>query len=194
MKWRELAIELDAAISAVGEPERRRLVDLGIPEDLLGPKLPMIGIAQIKVSRSLLYEPSPDGWTALITPVLIDSPMSPEAANPVATARYAGDLVDLVAWRPDRPSLRATRTGAATWLGAIAPQYLPPAPAHVWRSVLKWFRARLDGLVLLSDDPVECWRLLDDCQGGIVPEDAGHAAELRVALARPWASPRVRAA
>jgi hypothetical protein len=190
MKASDLVRELDVAIAALGEPGRRRLTELGIPPELIEPPLAMIGLANIRVSANQ-YEPDPHGGAALVTPVLIGNPGSPEAVDPERTVRRAGALIDLVAWRPDRPDMIATRTGAASWLGAIEPQYLAPSPVAIWRSPLGWLRAGCRGLALLTPDPAEGWRILSDCTGGVVAEGEQHAAELRRILERPWPMPTV---
>jgi hypothetical protein len=60
----------------------------------------------------------------------------------------------------------------------------------VHRTVLGWLCSGCAGLVLLTGDPVERWRILSDCRGGIIAEDVAHARELRAILARPWPAPR----
>lgn len=96
-----------------------------------------------------------------------------------------------MAWRPDRLDVVATRVGAATWLGAIPPQYLAPVPVSVWRHPLGWLRVGCRGLVLLTTDLAEVSRVLFECLGGLEAEDERHAAELRRTLTRPWPQPAV---
>ncbi len=191
MRTRDLARELDAAIGALGEPGRQRLVGLGIAPELLAPPLAMVGLARIRVDGDR-YQPDPAGGVAYVTPVLVGNPVSPEAAEPGRSVRQSGELIDLVAWRDDRMDTIATRAGTASWLGAIEPQYLAPAPVSVWRHPLGWLRAGCRGLVLLTRDPVEAWLTLADCRGGIIAEDEAHARELRRALERPWPVPEVK--
>lgn len=139
LKTLELARELDAAIAAMTEADRQRLIALGLPQGLLAAPLPMVGVSNIRVDGDT-YQPDEYGGTAFITPILVGDSHTPEAADPDSGVRFAGDLVDLVAWRPDRLDTWATRVGAAEWIGAIAPQCLAPPPVEVWRHPLDWLR------------------------------------------------------
>lgn len=186
MKWRDLARELDLAVESLGEPQREHLRKLGVPDEILEMKPALIGVTRIRLSDP--YEPHDRGTPAFVTPCLIDSPVTPESAEPDYIVRR-GNLVDLVAWRPCGGW--ATRRGAAAWLGATGPQYLDPDPVRIWRHPLNWFRAGCTGLMLLATEPAERWRILVDCAGGLVGEDDFHAAELRQILQRPWAVPKV---
>ena len=76
----------------------------------------------------------------------------------------------------------------------IEPQYLDPEPVRVHRSVLDWLRAGCSGLVPLSSDRADLYRLLSDCHGGIVAADDTHARDLRRALSHPWQHPAVEVA
>jgi hypothetical protein len=124
-----------------------------------------------------------------LIPVRVDSPVLPEAADPAA-AVSAGAIVDIVACHPRHPGRWALRTGVAEWLGAIPPQYLEPDPVQIWRSPIAWLRAGARGLVILSRQPADAYRVLASCHGDIVAEDATHAAEL-AGLDRPWPMPRI---
>ena len=145
--------------------------------------------ARISVSRGGLYQPDADGGEAFIVPVRVDNPVTPEAADPVAAVRQ-GDIVDLLAFSPAFPRRWALRAGAATWLGSVEPQYLDPAPTPIWRSPLHWLGNDCHGLVPLSRDKRDRYRVLT-CLDAIIAEDEAHAAELRELLARPWLAPAV---
>jgi hypothetical protein len=78
----------------------------------------------------------------------------------------------------------------ATWLGAIEPRFLLPDPVPIWRSPLHWLGSDCRGLVLLSRDQRERYRVLTVCDS-ILAEDEAHAAELRELLSHPWMAPPV---
>jgi hypothetical protein len=140
----------------------------------------LAGIGRVRDIGDGLYEPedSPWGHWRWITPVCVESPETPEAVDPWR----APGLIDLVAWHETRSEDWLLRTGAASWLGAIEPQYCDPAPSHVWRSPLSWMRHGCNGLVPLSREPSEVRSLLMHCIGGIMAEDPTHAAQLRHVL------------
>ena len=118
-----------------------------------------------------------------------------EDAAAIGSSCFGHSLIALdAAGRPLTPVLgwRDTRSaGAAEWLGCIEPQYLEPEPVPIRRSVLSWFRAGCTGLVLLSRLPLDQYRILTGCVGGIIAQDATHRAELRRALQRPFRIPRI---
>lgn len=174
------------AVAMMTDDDRALLIGHGIRDA----DLTMIGRIRAGVSGQL-YEPDMDGGTAYVTPVRVIYADTPECRYPGHAVRN-GRIVDLVAWHPARPERWALRTGAAEWLGSIAPQYMPPVPkVPIRRSVLSWFRHCCAGLVLLSPNPADQYRLLAQCRGGIIAENAEHQAELRRILARPWPLPRV---
>jgi hypothetical protein len=148
-----------------------------------------IALARISVSRDGFYRPDPDGGVAFILPVRVDNPLSPEAADPVATVQ-GGDIVDLLAFSVAFPQRWAFRTGAATWLGAVDPQYMGPEPTPIWRSPLRWLGNDCRGLVLLSRDRRDRYRVLTSLDA-VVAEDEGHAAELRKLFEQPWLAPPI---
>jgi hypothetical protein len=166
---------------------RDELVALGVaPRDI---EL-LIRTGKVRLCRGDLFEPDPDGRACLITPVSVHTALDPESSKPEVFCRV-GAIVDLVAWHPERPDHWALRVGAAEWLGCIDPQYLEPEPVPIRRSVLSWFQAGCTGLVLLSRSPLDQYRILMDCRGDIIAEDAAHRAELRRALQRPFRAPRI---
>jgi len=187
----DLRAEHRAAIAALSEEDRGRLADFGIGADEIG-RFRMCGIARVAV-QGALYQPDEEGGVAIVTPVRVEHPVSPEARRPAIFARW-GPIVDLVAWHPSEPLRWALRTGAAEWLGCIEPQCLAPEPVRVHRSVLDWLRAGCSGIVPLSSDRGELYRLLSACHGGILAADDAHAHDLRRALSRPWQHPAVEVA
>ena len=109
-----------ASLKRTGWDDQAPLRDAGVG----GPGLAIgIALAPISVSRSGLYQPDPDGGgQAFIIPVRVDSPITPEAADPVVrlarrSRRPTGLLARLSA------SLGAAN-GTATWLGCVEPQYM----------------------------------------------------------------------
>jgi len=144
--------------------------------------------ARITVSKDL-FDFEGEGGSAFIVPARVESPLTPEATDPVETVRV-GAIVDLIAFHPDHPARWALRTGAAEWLGAVEPQYLEPQPVPLWRTPLRWLQAGCRGLVLLSRERESEYRILSGLRV-IVAEDQQHAAELRQQLGQPWPMPRV---
>jgi hypothetical protein len=62
---------------------------------------------------------------------------------------------------------------------------LEPEPTLIWRSPLHWLGNDCRGLVLLSRDRRDRYRVLTSLDA-IVAEDEDHAAELRKLLQQPW--------
>jgi hypothetical protein len=144
-------------------------------------------IARITVTGPT-YQPDPCGGIAFLLPVRVESPVTPEADDPVETIRI-GSIVDILAFHPTYRFRFALRRDTGEWLGAIEPQHLEPPPVHVWRSPIDWLRAGCRGLVILSREPADAYRILTGCRGGILVEDAEYAAELQAILERPWPLP-----
>lgn len=187
----DLLAELREARRGLTAEHRADLLSAGVPADIIN-LYPLVGHAPVRVSRGL-YQPAHDGLPAFISPVLVGDVLSPECAHPLEHARHLGHCVDLVAWHPAHPGSYALRTGAATWLGCIEPQFCEPPPVAVRRSVLAWLRAGCDGLVLLSSAPADVYSVLTCCLS-LEAEDGAHAAELRRTMRAPWGAPRVRVA
>jgi hypothetical protein len=163
------------------------LLSAGVSRRALSIAMP--ALARVAV-HSGLYHPDPDsGGLAYVIPVRVDDPFSPEAIDP-AEAINDGGIVDLLAFHPAHPHRWALRVGTAVWLGAVEPQHFGPAAVRIRRTPLKWLRADCDGLVLLSDDRRDQYRILSSLKS-IVAEDAEHADAVRGVLARPWRSPPV---
>jgi hypothetical protein len=149
----------------------------------------LVGLARVsRVTDAELYEPDPDGALAYVTPVLVQDASGPESQRPETFVRV-GNIVDLVAWDPEKPLQWRRRCGLADWLGLVPPRYLDPDAVPVRRSVLNWFRAGCTGIVVLSRDPTVSYRLLMGLGGGIVAEDYNHRRELERLLERPWPIP-----
>ena len=194
MAWREvrtrdLIAEARAASAAMTRADVAELEEFGVPAAAVE-IFQLVGIARIsRIVDIGLYEPDPSGALAFITPALVESPTTPESQSPGAFA--LGNIVDLVAWDPQAPRDWALRALQAEWLGCVPSQYLDPEPVPVWRTVLNWFRAGCTGLVVLSREPAEIYRLLMGFPGGILGEDEVHCAELRRTLERPWPVPPI---
>lgn len=136
-----------------------------------------------------LWQPCEGEPLAFVVPVKAADGHTPENPNPENVLRY-GDVVDLVAFRPDRPDRWALRLGAAAWLGAIEPQFLEPRPVRVWRTPLEWLRAGGEGIVPLSHDPEEVRGVLLWCRA-IVAADVEHGRQLRRLLEKPARIPPI---
>jgi len=187
MTGANLVAEYRAALRSTQLDDLHPLLAAGISPETIAAVVP--ASTRIAVAGST-YQPDPDGGSAYLLPVRVDNPLSPEAGDPSETVR-AGPIVDLLAMHPAQPGRWALRCDAAEWLGTIEPQYLDPSPVPVWRSPLAWLRADCRGLVLLSRDRRDQYRILAGCLGGILAEDPRHAMELRRVLEHSWPAPRV---
>ena len=187
----DLRAELLSAVAALTDEDRGVLADFGIPPPDIS-RFRMCGIARVRVRRSGLYEPDDSGHVAIITPVRVETPASPESPQPDIYTHW-GPIVDLVAWHPAAPERWALRAGAAEWIGLVEPQYMDPEPVPIHRSVLDWLRSGRVGLVPLAFQPAEVYRLLSWCRS-IRAADEEHARELQRALSHPWPQPNVEAA
>src|SRR5262249_36760452 len=148
----------------------------GIPADVLD--CGWVGVERISVDGSV-YQPDEGGSWAFITPIHADAD-GPEALDPEEMLQV-GDVVDLIAWRPEKPERWALRRGSVTWLGAIGPQLLDPDPVPIWRTPLAWLQAGGMGLCLLSQVLHDRQRILLGIRH-ILAEDVEHGRELRDAL------------
>jgi hypothetical protein len=179
--------QASAAMTSADVTEFERL---GIPRINIE-HFQLIGLARVaRIADTDLYEPDPSGCLMCISPVLAQDPATPESRRPESYVRI-GKIVDLVAWDPEYPRQWVLRTGFADWLGCIRPQFLDPPPVWVRQSVLSWFRANCEGIVVLSRDPATIYSLLMEFHGGIWVEDEVHAAQLRRILDRPWPLPPI---
>ena len=186
MRALNLLDEFVAAQKALKQPERRSLLGVGIPDKVV--RLGMIGAADVVIDGDF-YQPSPGGVRRFIVPVRVGDPATPEWPDP-ALAVWLGDIVDLVAFDLDHPTRWVLRTGAATWLGAIEPQYLDPPPIIVHAHPLAWLRRECDGIVPLTRTPSELQYLLLSL-GGIVVESAKLGLRLKEVLAKPHPIPPI---
>ena len=156
MNTRDLALEMREAFAAMGRADIDHLTQLGVPFILLN-YFQMVGLARVREDWSGgLYIPHPRGRLAYVTPVCVQYEDTPESTRPDAFP-LIGNLIDLVAWDERQPETWRLRTGAASWLGAIRPQYLDPEPAPVRASPLSWLQHRCTGLVPLSRNPFAIW-------------------------------------
>ena len=146
MKTADLEAEMHRALANLGPDLFAELVGAGVPPlaivDL------MVGVELIDYTGDGLYFPDPAGKRAFITPVRVQFPNSPQSTDPSAFVRM-GDLIDLIAWNIGDCDCGALRVGCAAWLGCTEVQDYPdlvkPGPTRLWRTILDWFRANLEG-------------------------------------------------
>jgi hypothetical protein len=188
MTGTQLAAEYASALARTMPSDLRPLGDVGVREAGLEIGLALAPIALSRDGSLFQFDPDSDN-VAFIFPVRGGNPTSPEAADPDQEVR-TGAIVDLLAFSPRYPKRWALRVGNATWLGAVEPQSLMPAPTSVWRTPLRWLSNGGRGIVLLSRDRREQYRTLIFLES-IVAEDERHADELRRLLTHPWLSPPV---
>lgn len=146
-------------------------------------------VLPIRVEKGLWHPDPDDEAMAFILPVRVYGETSPEAPEPGQTL-CGGEIIDLIAFSVAFPERWALRTGNATWLGSIEPQFLMPDPVPIWRTPLHWLGNGCLGLVLLSRDRRDRYRVLTVCDS-ILAEDERHADELRQLLQHPWLAPPV---
>ena len=128
-----------------------------------------------------------DGF-AFVIPVRAENAVTPETTDPQRAIREA-PIVDLIAFSATNGRW-ARRLGNATWAGATKAQYLVTDPTPIWRTPLGWLRGDCKGLVLLTRDPRERYRILSSLDS-VLAEGEAHAEELRELLSRPWLAPPV---
>jgi hypothetical protein len=156
MTGADLLAEFVAAQKAMTADDRRALMAAGIGAmDVLL----LVGRVPHASRRGDLWEPADSGPAIYITSAFVHYPDTPETTCPTQAVRF-GDIVDLIAWDIGHPNSWALRTGAAEWLGACGPQYCDPDPVRIYRGVLGWLQNRCDGIVLLSRDPTDKYRVL----------------------------------
>lgn len=186
----DLIYELLAAQDALTGADRARLAAAGIPGELVSAGL--IGAAPITVRPGGdIFDFDAHGRRAFIIAARVDDPLGPESTESELAAEF-GTVVDLVAIHPARPDRWATRRGAATWLGAIEPQFFDPPPVRVYRTPLSWLQGGARGLCPLTRNPLEIRSLLLGCRQ-IEGEDLDHAKDLRRMLERPFSIPTITA-
>ncbi len=150
------------------------LVDLG-----LGAYAAMVGVLPVRVEGRRWW-PDPAGDRGFLTPVRTRGDAYDLLADEIV---ISGPLVDLVLWHPATPRRWATRTGAAEALGLWDPglAYDRKEPVHVWRAPFAWLKAWMSGLVPLTPNRHELYRLLADMPA-ICAEDEAHKRQLDHAL------------
>jgi hypothetical protein len=151
----DLAAELVIAQRHLTPSRRDRLLHLGADTGLV---VTLLGVMPALI-EGRLWQPVDGAPLAVVLPVLIDDALTPGSRWP-AMAPLFGHLVDLVAFTTSNPDRWALRTGAASWLGAVQPQFLDPDPVEIWQTPMAWLMAGGTGICPLTDDPVELRRLL----------------------------------
>jgi hypothetical protein len=148
----------------------------------------MVGALPMRIEGRRWW-PDPAGQRGFVAPVRTRGDARDLLADEIV---IDGPLVDLVAWHPETPDQWATRTGAASWLGAWDPGIAAERqePVRVWRAPFAWLRGWMEGVVPLTTERAELYRLLADMPA-IVAEDEAHKVALRRALQRPYPLPRV---
>jgi hypothetical protein len=194
VKTAELAAEMRQAFADLRREDAEELAGCGVPKSLIMGG--MIGVALVRYDgdHGELYCPDPDGARAFILPVRVEYPDTPQSTEPGWFVQH-GDLVDLLAWHPKRPECWALRGDSATWLGCVGvqdyPELVAPGSTRVRRTPLNWLRSHCDGLVVLSDNRADQYRILSELHGGIEAEDKALEGELRQVLEHPFPAPPV---
>lgn len=177
-----LAAEMRDALRGLDRIQADFLVSYGV-NPLLISVYQMVGVAQIGPGPSRgLWVPSPEGEHSFVTPVRCHDILTPLAPDPYMAPRL-GHIVDLIAWCPKQPDKWLLRTGEALWAGSAALPQMDPFPVYLRTTVLKWLQADADGLVLLSEKPHHCNRILSAVGRRAMVEDKLHLQKLSAALA-----------
>lgn len=143
----DLLVELQAAVARVRQPHLDRLQTLGVGGRtiaMMGHYFPPLGVVSAMETGNGLYEAG-EGTECVVMPVHAD-----------------GALVDLVAFRTDRPSRWLLRTGIGWALGSdqvCVPDW-DNEPLPIWRTPLDWLIAAGTGLCILDWDAPELRDLL----------------------------------
>jgi hypothetical protein len=160
------------------------LVDLGLQAHAC-----MVGALAVHVDGRRWW-PDPAGDRGFVTPVRTRG----DACDPLADEIViSGPLIDLILWHPATPRRWATRTGAAEALGLWDPglAHERTVRVRVWRAPFAWLRGWMEGVVPLTHDRHELYRLLIDMPA-IRAEDEAHKLQLeRALLWRPYPLPVV---
>ncbi len=192
MKTAELAAELRSALANLTRGHADELVGCGVPWSVIIDL--MIGVERVSATQTGCYCPDPNGGTAYITPVRAQYADTPQSTAPWRSVR-GGYLFDLLAWNVKAPECWALRSGAATWLGCVPvqdyPELVTPAPTRLRRTPFHWMRSDCTGLVALSPERADRYRLYGELHGGIIAEDDDHRREVLDILERPWPAPPV---
>jgi hypothetical protein len=159
------------------------LVDLGFHAYAV-----MVGALPMRVEARRWW-PDPAGHRGFVTPVRTRGDAYDLLADEIV---ISGPLIDLCAWHPETPRNWATRAGIAEWLGAWDPGLAAERtdPVRVWRAPFRWLRGWMTGIVPLTTERAELYRLLAGMPK-IRAEDKAHKAQLERALERPYPAPRI---
>lgn len=190
--WREnLAAEYSAAVDAV-EPRHYDALrnQYGVPYaaiEMAGG----FGVARVAPQGSGLYELDGEGEAAVVLPVYADH--APSRMNEVPAALP----VDLVAWRPEKPSAWWLRSGEAWLLGAGA--LLDVQQLEGERAIVRQDNRTMRGTAPVPDapalrlfsDPLQ-W-LRSECAGAVVLNWALAACDLAAVEHIECESPALRA-
>lgn len=147
----------------------------GVPGSALLKAPTQVALQRIAAERGQ-FRPDADGIDVMMLAIWDYPPFrDPDAA-----------IIDLVAWRPDCPSVWWLRTGSAIALGEwlIGPGSLADGPVAVHRTPMDWLRAAGDGVCLLTGDQGERATILRDLPG-IAVDDVKHGRELDVLMRQP---------
>jgi hypothetical protein len=167
-----------------------RLRRIGIRLTPLDRLMGMVMSAPIAVTDRT-FRLSPSAAHALITPIRIDdaSPTS-ECNESTSSPVHYGQLVDLIAWHPDRPGKWALYTGHALALGWCTPRGWDDAsdPVRVHSTVAGWFRSGCDGLFICATDPADRQRVILSV-GAIRADNRDHERALAAEATRQTIRP-----
>ena len=110
-----------------------------------------------------LFEPDEHGVPVWVLPTTCVDPARPEeieAKNPLHVVGK-GPVIDFVAsLSPRLPQPIRLPHWPAVTLGGVEPQYMQPDPVLVFNDVTDWLKSGCNGIVLLSNDPHQCGRIL----------------------------------
>lgn len=163
---------------ATARPSYAYLREHGIDFDAVEPMTGGPCLHLVKPVPPLSFDFNPKGSEAIVV----------EAQDEV------GDVIDLVAWTPERPDRWRRLFGTAAALGMAAATstvtYIEGLPLQLYRTPLEWLQASCDGAVLL--DQVEgarwlAWLADLGFASAVAARDERHANEIdaaRLAYAR----------
>jgi hypothetical protein len=134
----DLETEFMIATDAVTRRHREKFAARGLDASAIA-RAGGIGVARILRRSDGFYDPAErdQGETALIWPIWTG------AISPVGYCE--GELIDLLAWHPDKPQTFHRRSGDGVALGLYAIETafaeIKPRPLPIYRSPLDWARA-----------------------------------------------------
>lgn len=160
--WRQLVLE--GRVSPIGGAQRV----------FLQPLEALLGVLPVACAGGL-FEPAEDGTPAVVQPVTL-------AGRPGPTAILG--LVDLVAWRPERPELWWLLVGSAQWLGPAEPEPLAEeGPLRLVSTPLAWL-GRRNAVCVLDWSADTIARLMPHGGGQVVCDDVDVGERLQRLLAK----------